>query len=216
MNEKIGILGSGMVGQTLAAGFLRIGCEVKVGTRDVTKLKEWLEKLNNLKASIGTFEDAAKFGDVIVLATHGVATVNAIELAGKNNFKRKVVVDVTNPLDFSGGPPPKFGITLGNSLGEQIQKHISDAKVVKAFNIVSCQIMINPEREEGMPDMFIAGNNKDAKKWVNELANEWGWNDCIDIGGIEESYWLEALTMLWVKYGFANNQWSHAFKLLKK
>jgi predicted dinucleotide-binding enzyme len=216
MKEKIGILGSGIVGQTLAGGFLRIGCEVKVGTRDVSKLKEWLAKLNNPKASIGSFGEAASFGNVIVLAVHGVAAKNAIDLAGKNNFKGKIVVDVTNPLDFSGGPPPKFAVTLGNSLGEQIQKHIPDGKVVKAFNIVNCQVMINPGREEGMPTMFTASEHDDAKKWVSELAKEWGWDECIDIGGIEAAYWLEALTMLWVQWGFKYNQWTHAFKLLKK
>lgn len=216
MKEKIGILGSGIVGQTLAGGFAKAGYDVKVGTRDTAKLKEWLEKTNEPKISAGLFEETAKFGDVIVLATHGVATKNAIDLAGKSNFKGKIVVDVTNPLDFSAGTPPKFAAALGNSLGEQIQKHIPDAKVVKAFNIVNCYIMVSPKREEGMPDMFIAGNDKDAKKWVEELAISWGWVGCIDIGSIEEAYWLETLTMLWVKYAFLNNEWNHAFKLLKK
>jgi len=216
MKEKIGILGSGMVGQALAAGFADSGYEVKVGTRDTAKLKDWLEKTANPKISAGSFEETASFGDVIVLAIHGVAAKSAIDIAGKNNFKDKIVIDVTNPLDFSDGPPPKFAASLGNSLGEQIQKHIPDAKVVKAFNIVNCAVMVNPNLEEGTPDMFIAGNDMEAKKWVEQLTKLWGWESCIDMGGIEEAFWLETLTMLWVKYAFMKNQWSHAFKLLKK
>jgi 8-hydroxy-5-deazaflavin:NADPH oxidoreductase len=216
MKEKIGILGSGMVGQALAGGFAKSGYEVKVGTRDTSKLKEWLEKTGDSKISTGSFEETAKFGDIIVLATHGVATKNAIDIAGMQNFSGKIVIDVTNPLDFSEGFPPKFAASPGNSLGEQIQKHIPDAKVVKAFNIVNCYVMVSPKREDGMPDMFIAGNNKEAKKRVNELAKEWGWNECIDIGGIKEAFLLEALTMLWVKYAALSGEWSHAFKLLRK
>ena len=101
---------------------------------------------------------------MIILVTHGVATITAIDLAGKNNFKGKVVIDTTNPLDFSQGMPPKFAVTLGNSLGEQIQAHLPEAKVVKAFNTVNAYVMVSPKREEGDPDLFIAGNDEEAKK----------------------------------------------------
>jgi len=212
---RIGVQGSGQVGQTLAAGLLRLGHEVKVGTRDTAKLAEWLRKTGNPKASIGSFREAAGFGDIVVLAVHGVAATSAIDLAGKENFKNKIVMDVTNPLDVSQGAP-RFASTLGNSLGQQIQHHIPEARVVKAFNIVNCYIMVNPRMQDGTPDMFIAGNDKEAKKWVSDLALAWGWNSCNDLGGIEESYWLETFAMLWIKFGAVNNHWTHAFKLLKK
>ena len=212
---RIGILGSGTVGQTLAKGLLSLGHEVNVGTRDAVKLKGWLQQMNNPRVGVGSFADAAAFGEVIVLATHGLATTNAIDIAGKEKFKGKIAIDVTNPLDFSSGAP-KFVATLGNSLGENIQKHIPDAKVVKAFNIVNCNIIIDAKLQDGTADLFIAGNDLDAKKWVSELALQWGWNSCNDLGGIENSYWLETFAMLWIIHALKNNHWTHAFKLLKK
>lgn len=224
---KIGILGTGGVGRTLAAKFVSDGNEVMIGTRNVEETlaknkpdamgsppyKEW--QSNNPKVKLGTFADTAKFGEIIILATFGDATKNAIDLAGKENFNGKVVIDTTNPLDFSKGVPPGFTATLGNSLGEQIQKHIPNAKVVKAFNTIGAHIIINPEREEGIPDLFVAGND-DAKKQFSDLIQNWGWNSVIDMGDISQSYWLETFAMLWIHYGFKYNSWNHAFKLLKK
>ena len=112
--------------------------------------------------------------------------------------------------------PPKFTVTLGNSLGEQIQKQIPNAKVVKAFNTIGAHIMVTPMREEGSPDLFIAGNDDDAKKKFVSLAEQMGWENVIDFGDISQSYWLEANAMLWIHYGFKYNNWNHAFKLLKK
>lgn len=223
---KIGILGTGVVGKTLAAKLVELGHEVMIGTRDVAQtmaktetdmmgisaFKEWYA--SNPKVKVGNFSEAGQFGEMIILATHGVATINAIEMTGKNNFKDKVIVDTTNPLDFSQGVPPKFAATLGNSLGEQIQRHIPEAKVVKAFNTVNAFIMVSPKRKEGDPDLFIAGNDDEAKTKMIELAKQMGWQSIIDIGDISNSYWLEALTMFWVNYGFRYNNWSHAFKLL--
>jgi hypothetical protein len=213
---NIGILGSGTVGQTLAKGFLNLGHTVTVGTRNEAKLFEWKKRMNNDRLHTGSFAGAAAFGEVLVLATHGLAAVSAIDLAGAEHFNGKVVVDVTNPLDSSQGPPPKFAATLGNSLGEQIQRRIPAARVVKAFNIVNCNIMINARLQEGAADMFMAGNDPAAKEWVAELARAWGWNACHDLGTIQESYWLEALAMIWIKFGSARNHWTHAFKLLMK
>jgi hypothetical protein len=150
------------------------------------------------------------------LATFGDKTSASIEMAGKQNFENKVVIDTTNPLDFSQGVPPKFTATLGNSLGEQIQKQIPNAKVVKAYNTIGAHIMVNPMREEGSPDLFIAGNDDNAKKKFIELAEQIGWQSVIDLGDISQSYWLEANAMLWINYGFKYNSWNHAFKLLKK
>ncbi|MEW6014060.1 MAG: NAD(P)-binding domain-containing protein [Candidatus Zixiibacteriota bacterium] len=213
---KVGILGSGMVGQSLARGFAGLGYDVKVGTRDISKLEKWQKELNSPKVSLGSFAEAASFGEALVLATHGVTTLAAIDMAGKEKFGGKMVIDATNPLDFSKGVPPRFAAELGNSLGEQIQRFIPQAKLVKAFNTVNALTMINAHLEEGRPDLFIAGNDDSAKKWVEELAQKWGWNSCVDIGGIAESFWLEAFAMLWIIYGFKNNNWTHAFKLLKK
>jgi len=225
---KIGILGTGIVGKTLAAKLNEMGHDVMIGTRNVSEtlskvnkdmmgsppFKEWYSQ--NPKVKFGTFAEAAQFGEMIMLATHGVATIAAIDVAGKNNFKGKVVVDTTNPLDFSQGMPPKFAVTLGNSLGKQIQKHIPEAKVVKAFNTVNAFVMVSPKREEGDPDLFIAGNDEEAKNKFKSLAEKMGWKRVLDIGDISNSYWLEAMTMFWVYFGDKYNNWTHAFKLLLK
>ena len=159
---KIGILGTGGVGRTVAAKLTSDGHEVTIGTRNVEETlaksqpdamgsppyKEWQKQ--NQKVMLGTFAEAAKLSEIIFLATFGEVTVNAINLAGKENFNGKVVIDTTNPLDFSKGVPPGFTVTLGNSLGEQIQQHIPNAKVVKAFNTIGAHIMVNPKREEGV------------------------------------------------------------------
>jgi hypothetical protein len=119
-------------------------------------------------------------------------------------------------LDHSQGTPPALASSPGNSLGEQIQRQIPAARVVKAFNFIGTHIMVNARREEGIPTMFTAGNDIAAKKWVADLASLWGWSETIDMGRIEQAYWLEAFAMFWIIYGFKNNQWQHAFKLLKK
>ncbi|MCX6152083.1 MAG: NAD(P)-binding domain-containing protein [Ignavibacteriales bacterium] len=212
---NVGIIGSGVVGQQLGLGFLKSGYKVKIGTRDAPKLNDWLNTAG-VNASVGSFKDAASFGELIVLATSWAGIESAINLAGKENFKGKVTIDVTNPLDFSQGAPPKFAASLGNSLGEQIQRWLPDTKIVKAFNTISAFCMINPKREEGMPDLFIAGNENEAKKIVSDIAQNWGWISVIDLGEIPMAYWLETFAMLWIYYGFKYNNWTHAFKLLKK
>ncbi len=212
---KIGIIGSAVVGQQLGIGLSRLGHEVKIGTRDPSKLSEWTKQAGT-KATAGTNEEAAKFGELIFLATGWEGTESAIKLAGKKNFAGKIVVDVTNPLIHSKGRPPGLDASPGNSGGEKIQTWLPDSKVVKAFNTVNAYIMANPHREEGDPDLFICGNDEDAKKQVTKFADQWGWKSIIDMGDITEAYWLEALTMLWIHYGFRNNIWTHAFKLLKK
>lgn len=212
---KVGIFGSGIVGKQLGFGFLRVGNEVKLGTRDSSKLNDWLKEAGK-NASIGSTADAAKFGEIVIVATGWVGTQNAIEQAGKDNFKGKLVIDVTNPLDFSQGVPPKFAVTIGNSGGEQIQRWLPASKVVKAFNTINAYVMIAPKREEGNPDFFYAGNDEDAKKQVVEIAKQLGWKSFKDFGDISASYWLESLTMVWIHYAFKNNTYAHAFKLLKK
>lgn len=167
---NIGILGSGAVGQQLGLGFVRLGHDVKIGTRDAGKLSDWLKQIGQ-RGSAGSFEDAAKFGEIVVLCTLWEGTESAINLAGKKNFSGKVMIDVTNPLDFSQGLPPKFVATVGSSEGEQVQRWLPDAKVVKAFNTIGNAIMCNPKRAEGVPDLFIAGDDDAAKKTVAGFAS---------------------------------------------
>ena len=212
---NIGILGSGAVGQSLGLGFLRNGHTVKIATREPSKLTDWLAKAG-ANASVGSFEETARFGEMLVLCTKWVGTENAIQLAGKQNFDGKILIDVTNPLLFlQEGKAPKMAVGYPDSAGALVQKWLPKAKVVKAFNSVPAHYMTNPKLEEGMPDLFICGNDE-AKKKVTEIAASWGWSSINDMGGIEDAYLLEALAMTWILYGFRNNHWMHAFKLLRK
>ncbi len=213
---NIGIIGSAVVARTLAQGFLSSGHTVKLGTREPAKLDGWLEEIGNESLSVGSNAEAAEFGEVIVLATGWSGTENAISLAGPENFAGKVVIDVTNPLDFSQGPPPKLAVQYPESGGELVQKWLPEAKVIKAFNTISANIMINPNLEEGKPDLFIAGDDDFAKKVATNIATEWGWENVHDLGDLTNSYWLETFAMLWIYFGFRNNHWTHAFKLLMK
>lgn len=213
---NIGIIGSGAVARALGRGFLSSGHPVKLGSRNPEKLNDWLEEVGNPAASAGTNSEAAAFGDVIVLATGWDGTKNAIELAGKENLAGKTVIDVTNPLDFTEGPPPKLAVRYPASGGELVQEWMPDANVVKAFNIIASHTMINPRMQGGTPDMFIAGNSPEAKEQVAEIARNWGWENVHDMGDITSSYWLESFAMLWIHFAFKNNHWTHAFKLLMK
>ncbi|HEV7920657.1 MAG TPA: NAD(P)-binding domain-containing protein [Thermoanaerobaculia bacterium] len=211
---KVGILGSGDVGKALARGFLGLGHEVRIGSREPEKLREWAAAAGE-RASSGTFAETAEFGDVIVLATLGTGTESAVDLAGQQHFDGKVVIDATNPLDFSAGMPPRLFVGHTDSLGERMQRRLPKARVVKAFNTVGNALMVNPDLAGGPPDMFIAGDDEDAKKIVSQICHHFGWG-VADIGGIEGSRHLEPMCMVWVLYGAKTGGWSHAFKLLKK
>jgi predicted dinucleotide-binding enzyme len=214
MKKKLGIIGSGGVAQTLGTAFAGKGYEVMLGTRDVAKLGEWRASVGD-GGSVGSFSDAAKFGDVVILSVLGEAVLNVIELAGKENFDGKTVVDLTNPLDFSKGVPPRFTATTGNSLGEQIQRALPNARVVKAFNAIGASVMIDPKFGADTATQFIAGDDGSAKAEVITLVREFGW-DVEDLGGIDQSFFLEAFASMWINYGFKYNNWTHAFKFLKK
>ena len=210
---RVGVLGSGDVGKSLARGFAKLGHEVTIGSRSPEKLNDFARETAGVSA--GTFEETARFGDLLALATLGTATEEAIRLAGPSNFDGKVVIDATNPLDFSGGMPPKLFVGHTDSLGERVQRWAPGARVVKAFNTVGNAYFVNPDFPGGPPDMFIAGNDADAKKIVSQICKHWGWG-VIDIGGIDGSRHLEPMCVVWVLHGALSGSWSHAFKMLHK
>ena len=213
---KIGILGTGDVGRALGSGFAKLGHDVKMGSRDPhqEKVKAWVNKAG-AKASAGKFAEAAAYGELAVLCTIWTGTENAVRLAGPDHLAGKVVIDTTNPLDFSGGIPPKLAVGHTDSAGEQIQRWLPDSRVVKAFNIVGSAHMFKPEFPGGPPDMFICGDDEQAKATVTDLLETFGWS-VIDIGGIECARYLEPLAMVWIRHFFRINSVNHAFKLLRK
>jgi predicted dinucleotide-binding enzyme len=211
----VGVLGSGEVGRRLAAGFCSRGHDVMIGSRDPAKaeLREWLSGEGaGIKA--GTFREAAAHGELLVLAVLGDAAEQAIADAGTEHFTGKVVIDSMNPLDFSGGFPPKLSIAGRDSLGERIQRALPDAKVVKAFNTIGNQYFVDPGFSDGEPTMLIAGDDDAAKRTVGDALADFGWSDVVDIGGIDGSRELEAICIVWVKIGGARGAWDHGFKLL--
>jgi 8-hydroxy-5-deazaflavin:NADPH oxidoreductase len=212
---KVAVLGSGGVAQTLATGFLKHGHQVTLGSRTPEKLKDWAT--SNPKGKTGTFAEAAEFGKIIVLAVKGSAALEALSLAGEASLAGKVVIDSCNPI--ADAPPTngvlKFFTTLNESLMEQLQRKFPAAHLVKAFNSVGSAFMVNPEFKEGKPTMFICGNDEAAKKTVVTILDQFGW-ETADMGGAEAARAIEPLCMLWCIPGFLNNEWSHAFKLLKK
>ena len=213
---KIGILGSGVVGQTLASGFVKHGYEVMIGTRDANKLKEWKTRVGN-KISIGGFKETAKFGEIIVLAVKGTVAKEVLQMAGAENLVGKTIIDATNPI--ADVPPEngvlKFFTTLDKSLMEELQSEFPKANFVKAFNSIGSAFMVNPDFNGEKPTMFICGNDNKAKKEVSQILNLFGF-EVEDMGKVEAARAIEPLCMLWCIPGFLKNEWTHAFKLLKK
>ena len=214
---KVGIIGSGNVGRVLATGFLKEGHQVMLGTRNISKddVVKW--KKENTNGLLGSFQETAQFGEVIVLAVSGLVTEDAINLAGKEHFSNKVIIDTTNPI---AAVPPENGViryftTLEESLMEKIQKILPDAKVVKAFSCVGNAFMYKPNFNGSIPTMFICGNDDAAKKTVTDILTSFGW-ETEDMGKVEAARAIEPLCILWCIPGFIRNQWTHAFKLLKK
>jgi 8-hydroxy-5-deazaflavin:NADPH oxidoreductase len=214
---RIGIFGTGEVGRALGKGFLTLGHEVKLGAREAANEKAlaWVKE-SGPKASSGTFAEAAEFGELVVLCTLGVAYESVLKAAGSQRLEGKVLIDTTNPLDFSKGKPPGLAVGHTDSGGEQVQRTVPGARVVKAFNIVGNASMFRPEFPGGPPDMFICGNDADAKRQVTSILNDFGWPEVVDLGGIERSRYLEPLCITWTLYGVATKQWGHALKMLRK
>lgn len=211
---RIGILGSGDVAKSFGRGFLKEGNEVMLGSREPEKLASWVRK-SGQSSSSGTLSETAKFGEILVIAANGAKAVEAIQMAGVDEFRGKVVIDATNPLDMSGGVPPKLIGGVGTSSGELIQKALPAAFVVKAFNSVGNAHFYNPQFAGGPPDMFICGDDAKAKEQVSRICKDFGWNS-IDVGGIGFSHYLEAAAMIWIITAFAGGHWNQAFKLLRR
>jgi predicted dinucleotide-binding enzyme len=213
---KIGIIGSGIVAQTLGKAFLTEGDDVMLGSRDPEKetIRKW--KTANPGGKSGSFNDAAAFGELLVLATAGHGAVQALQACGLKNLELKTVIDVTNPI--AQAPPEKgvlkYSTTLDKSLMEQLQQQAPAAKFVKAFNSVGNSLMYKPVFKAGKPSMFICGNDEGAKKQVTEILDRFGW-ETEDMGAAEAARAIEPLCMLWCIPGLLRNEWSHAFKLLR-
>ena len=213
---RVGILGTGDVGRALGKGFIELGHEVTMGSRDPKneKMAAWVRE-GGAGASGGSFAEAAEFGELIVLATLGVANAEVIRQAGPERFRGKVIIDATNPLDFSKGMPPTLAVGHSDSGGEQVQRLLPEALVVKAFNTVGHAHMVRPDFPGGPPDMFLCGNDEAAKRKVAGICRDFGWG-VIDLGGIESSRYLEPMCMVWVIHGARTGSWNHGFKMLRR
>jgi predicted dinucleotide-binding enzyme len=203
---KIAVLGTGMVGTTIASKLIALDHEVTLASRtaDNSKARAWLDKVASPHAHTATFADAAAKAELVFNCTAGVASLEALELTGAANLAGKILVDVSNPLDFSRGMPPTLSICNDSSLGEQIQAAYPNTRVVKTLNTVSASIMVEPSKVPGDHVMFIAGNDAEAKQQVERMIlREWfGWREVIDLGGIANARGTEMYLPLWLRmYG---------------
>ncbi|WP_266363677.1 NADPH-dependent F420 reductase [Tellurirhabdus rosea] len=212
--QKIGILGSGVVGTTLASGFLKHGYGVMIGSRNPQKLSDWQQQ--NPGGQLGTFEEAAAFGQTLVLAVVGHAAEEALTQAGGAHLSGKTILDATNPI--AKEPPVdgvlKFFTDLNESLMEKLQNRFPEARFVKVFNSVGSALMVNPQLPGGKPTMFIAGNDEGARQEVTQILDQFGW-ETSDLGRATAARAIEPLCMLWCIPGFLQNDWMHAYKVLK-
>lgn len=207
---KVGIIGSGIVGQTLANGFLKHGYQVMIGTRDTSKLSA-LDK----KIIIASPKETAQFSNILVLAVKGTAALDVLNQIGSQDLENKIIIDTTNPI--ANAPPEngvlKFFTSLDESLMERLQNAFPKTHLVKAFNSIGSALMVNPKLEQ-KPTMFICGNDDGAKKEVSKICELFGF-DVADMGKVEAARAIEPLCMLWCIPGFLNHEWSHAFRLIK-
>jgi predicted dinucleotide-binding enzyme len=209
---KIGVIGSATVGQTLAQGFKKHGYDVRIASRTPSKLGDFSSKSG---IAAGTFEDVAKWADVVVLAVKGTVAEEAIRTAGEANLSGKVAIDTTNPI---ADAPPVDGIIQyftgpNSSLMEALQKAFPAVRFVKAFSSVGAARMVNPDFTSGKPTMFYCGNDADAKATVAKVVDQFGWEG-LDLGTATAARAIEPLARLWCIPGFRENKWTHAFKVL--
>lgn len=228
---KISILGTGDVGQTLADALSKKGHEIMVGTRDVdsklsekegahgsTAFSEWFGSHEDVL--LGTFQESASFGELVINATNGENSLNALDLAGEENLQGKIIIDVSNPLDFSKGMPPSLldGVNNTNSLAEEIQKEFPGARVVKTFNTIWCGLMVNPGMIGGGDHVnYISGNDEEAKSAVKKLVKELGWKEenIIDLGDLSAARATESYLLLWVRLMGAMNSGAFNLRIVK-
>jgi hypothetical protein len=213
--RRVAVLGSGPVGQVLADGFLKHGYAVTRGTREPAKLSGWRSGAGP-NAAVGSFAEAARAGELVVLAVKGEAAASVLELAGGAALAGKVVIDTTNPI---ASKPPVNGVlsfftSLDDSLMERLQRQVPAARFVKAFSCVGNALMVDPKLAGGPPTMFICGNDEAAKAEVRTVLVQFGW-DLEDLGAAEAARAIEPLCILWCIPGFRRNSWGHALKLLR-
>lgn len=211
---KVGVLGSGDVAKALGTGLLEHGHDVMLGTRDTKKLSAWAEQNGGVR--VGSFAEAARHGELVVLAVKGAAASDVLRLAGTSSLAGKPVIDTTNPI--ADAPPTngviKFFTSLDESLLERLQHEFPDVRLVKAFSSVGNKHMVGPQFQGGKPTMFICGNDEDAKQAVRGILDQFGW-ETADMGAAEAARAIEPLCMLWCIPGFLRNEWNHAFKLVR-
>lgn len=217
--KKIGILGTGMVGNTIGTKLINLGYEVMMGSRTSTneKAAAWVTS-NGANASQGTFAEVAKFGDIIFNCTKGEFSLEIISIAGIGNLSNKILVDISNPLDFSNGIPPSLLPSLlnTNSLGEEIQRSAPETKVVKTLNTVNCEVMVDAKKCGGEATMFVAGNNADSKKEVENILQQFGWTDIIDLGDIKHARSTEMMLPIWLSVYMATKNGYFGFKIIRQ
>jgi predicted dinucleotide-binding enzyme len=225
---KIGILGTGVVGQTIAEKLIQLGHQVMIGTRHKENtlsktgkdnfgrppFAEWIK--NNPQVRFGTYSEAAQFGELLMNATNGNGTLPALESAGRNNLANKIMLDISNPLDFSKGMPPSLSISNTDSLGELIQRTYPELKVVKSLNTLNAYVMVNPKLLPESTNIFLNGNDADAKAEVKKLLTSFGWGekDIIDMGDISTARGTEQILPLWVRLWMALQTPMFNFKIV--
>lgn len=197
---RIGILGTGIVGQTIGGKLVTLGHDVKLGSRTATneKAANWVAQ-HGARASQGTFAETASFGEMVFNCTSGMVSLEALRSAGASNLSGKVLVDVANPLDFSHGMPPTLSVCNADSLGEQIQREFPNAKVVKTLNTMNAGVMVNPSLVPGDHDVFVCGNDSDAKARVSDLLRSFGWRTIVDLGDISAARGAEMVLPIWLR-----------------
>lgn len=225
---KIGVLGTGVVGQSVAAKLGDLGHSVVVGTRDPAAtlartgtdnfgnppFKVWREQ--HLKIGFATLTDAAAHGDVVVNAMNGAGSLEALQAAGARNLSGKILVDISNPLDFSKGMPPSLSVCNDDSLGERIQRAFPEAKVVKTLNTMNAYLMVGPKQlADGAHTVFVSGNDAGAKATVTELLRSFGWQDIVNLGDITTARGTEMMVALWVRVWTATQNPMFSFKLVR-
>ncbi len=213
---KIGVLGTGVVGQTIGSKLVNLGHEVMMGARepDNPKAVAWSKDMGAQHALFGNFANAAEFGEIIFNCTLGTASLGALRMAGENNLKGKILIDTSNPLDYS---TQLWNLTVCNtdSLGEQIQREFPQTFVVKSLNTINADVMVNPTRLAERSDVFLSGNSQDAKAKVTKLLKDFGWKSVVDLGDITTSRGVEMYVILWRCFRLAVSSYHFNIKLIQ-